>query len=78
MPSLVNVGVTLMVATTGEVPLLTAVNEAILPVPEAASPTPVVLLVQLQVVVPPVFIITKFTADAADPLQSTWLPTALT
>ena len=42
---LVKVGVTTMVATTGEVPVLTAVNKAILPVPEAASPMLVVVLV---------------------------------
>ena len=77
-PPLVNTGVALMVATTGEVPLLTAVNEAMLPVPEAASPMPAVLLIQLQVVVPPVFTVTKFTKAVANLLQSTWLPTALT
>ena len=42
---LVNVGVTTMVATTGEVPVFTAVNDAILPVPEAARPILVVVLV---------------------------------
>ena len=40
------VGVTVMVATTGAVPALTAVKEAILPVPEAANPMPGVLFVQ--------------------------------
>ena len=34
----VNVGVTIIVAATGVVPVLTAVNEAMLPVPEAARP----------------------------------------
>ena len=42
---LVKVGVTTMVAITGEVPVLTAVNEAMLPVPEAARPMLVVVLV---------------------------------
>ena len=37
-PPLLNVGVTTMVATTGADPVLTAVNEAMLPVPEDASP----------------------------------------
>ena len=41
----VNVGVTTMVATTGEVPVFTAVNEAMFPVPEAESPIPGVSLV---------------------------------
>ena len=41
----VNVGVTTMVAITGAVPVFTAVNEAILPVPEAARPMLVVVLV---------------------------------
>ena len=40
-------GVTVMVATTGEVPLLTAVNARIFPVPPAARPMLVVLLVQV-------------------------------
>ena len=38
VPPLVKVGVTTMVATTDEVPVFTAVNEAMLPVPEAAKP----------------------------------------
>ena len=42
---LVKVGVTTMVAITGTVPVFTAVNEAMLPVPEAASPMLVVVLV---------------------------------
>ena len=45
-PPFVNVGVTTMVATTGEVPVLTAVNEAMLPVPNAKSPIPGVSFVQ--------------------------------
>ena len=43
----VKVGVTTMVATTGAVPVLTAVNEAIFPVPLAARPMLVVVLVQV-------------------------------
>ena len=41
---LVNVGVTTMVAITSEAPVLTAVNEAMLPVPEAARPMLVFVL----------------------------------
>ena len=36
-----------MVAITGEVPVLTAVNEAMFPVPEAESPIPGVVLVHV-------------------------------
>ena len=43
---LVNVGVTTMVATTGAVPVFTAVKEAISPLPLAASPMLVVVFVQ--------------------------------
>ena len=46
VPPLVKVGVTTMVATTGADPVLTAVNEAILPVPLAARPMLVNELVQ--------------------------------
>ena len=45
VPPLLNVGVTVMVATTGEVVVLMAVNDAILPLPADASPMLVVLLV---------------------------------
>ena len=41
------VGVTVIVAVTGEVPSFNAVNDAILPVPLAARPIDVVLFVQL-------------------------------
>ena len=45
-PPFVNVGVTVMVAITGAVPELVAVNEAILPLPEAARPMLVTSFVQ--------------------------------
>lgn len=41
------VGVTVIVAVTGDVPALEALNPGILPLPLAASPIEVVLLVQL-------------------------------
>ena len=44
-PALVKVGVTVIVAVTGKKPVLTAVKAAILPVPLAARPMLVVLLV---------------------------------
>jgi hypothetical protein len=37
-PPLVKCGVTMIVATTGAVPLFIAVNDGILPVPVAANP----------------------------------------
>lgn len=46
VPPFVKLGVTLIVATTGALVVLSAVNE-ILPVPEAAKPMLVVVLVQL-------------------------------
>ena len=45
IPPLVNVGVTVMVATTGAVVVLMAVNDAILPLPADESPMLVVLFV---------------------------------
>ena len=44
-PSLVKVGVTVMVAITGAVPVFTATNDGILPLPLAARPIDVVLFV---------------------------------
>ncbi len=40
-------GVTVMLATTADVPLLVAVNETISPVPLAPNPIVVLLLIQL-------------------------------
>jgi hypothetical protein len=63
-------GVTVMVATTGAVPLLTALKAAMLPVPEAASPIAGALLVQLYDTVPEVTLDAKFTEAVVEPLQS--------
>ena len=46
-PALVNVGVTVIVAVTGVLPVLTAVKLAIFPVPLAANPMDDAVLVQL-------------------------------
>ena len=46
-PLFVNVGVTVMVATTGVVVLLVAINVGILPAPLAAMPIDGALFVQL-------------------------------
>jgi hypothetical protein len=64
IPALVKVGVTTIVATTGAVVLLVAVNKAIFPVPDAANPIEVALLVQAYVVVPIVLVVVKVTAVA--------------
>ena len=47
IPALVKEGVTVMVATTGEVPVLTALKEAMFPVPDEANPMDGVSFVQL-------------------------------
>ena len=72
-PPLVKVGVTTTVATTGVVPVLTAVNEAMLPVPNAKSPIDGVSFVQAYVVVPPVLFVPKIIAEVLVLLQTTWL-----
>lgn len=46
-PPFVNVGVTIIVAITGEFPLFMAENEVMFPDPDAAKPIEVVLFVQL-------------------------------
>ena len=70
-PPLVNIGVTMIVATTGAVPVLTVVNESMSPVPEAAKPIEGVSLVQTCVEVPPEVTVVNST-DAEEPLQTTW------
>lgn len=72
------VGVTLIVAVTGAVPLLIALNEPILPVPLAANPIEAVLFVQLYTTVPPVAVVEKFTALTGLPLHTTSFETAFT
>ena len=63
-------------AVTGAVVLFTAMNDPILPVPPAARPIVVLLLVQLNTVpgTGPVIV----TAALAVPLQSVWLAIAVT
>ena len=57
------------VATCAVIPLFIAVNDGILPVPEAFKPIVVRLFVQLYPVPVPV----KFNAKIEEPLQTTWL-----
>jgi hypothetical protein len=71
-----NTGVTVMVAITGTPVAFTPVNTPMLPVPLAASPMDVVLLVQLKVVPPTAPL--NVTAVVLDPLHTTWLPGATT
>ena len=69
-------GVTVMVAVTGEVPLLTALKEGMFPVPDAASPIPGALFVQLKEV--PLTGPLKLIAEVVSLLQSTALLRVLT
>ena len=77
IPPLVKVGVTVMVAVTGVlVPVLMAVNDGIVPVPLAPSPMEVLLLLQLYTVpaTGPVIV----TAVVAVPLHTVWLAITFT
>ena len=65
------VGITVMVAVTGALVVLMAVNAGILPVPPAAKPIDVLLFVQLKTVL--LTLPLKFTALVADPLHKFWL-----
>ena len=67
-----------MVATTGAVVMLVAVKAEIFPVPLAARPMLVVVLLQLYVVVPPVLVVLKVTKLVEAPLQITWSAGSLT
>ena len=67
----VKVGVTTIVATTGDVPELVAVNADISPDPLLPRPMLVVVFVQVYVVVPPVFVVVKMTAPVLVLLQTT-------
>lgn len=60
-----------MVAVTGALVVLMAVNAGIFPVPPAAKPIDVLLFVQLKTVL--LTLPLKFTALVADPLHKFWL-----
>ena len=68
----VKVGVTVIVATTGEVVVLMAVKDAIFPVPPDAKPMLGVLLLHEYVVGPPVLVVVKVTAAVGKPWHTTW------
>jgi hypothetical protein len=63
-------GVTVIVATAGVLPLFIPLKAGISPVPEAASPMLVLLLVQLKVV--PLTAPEKLTAVVLLPLHTVW------
>jgi hypothetical protein len=77
-PPLVYVGVTVMVSTTGAVPVLMAVKDAMSPVPLAAKPIEVFLFIQLYTIVPPVLGLAKVIAAIVAASQTTLLATAVT
>ena len=64
-PKFAEAGITVIVATTGAFVVFATANEAILPVPDAASPIEVALFVQLKLL--PVTLLPKLTADVLAP-----------
>ena len=70
--------VTVIVATTGALVALVAVNDKISPVPDAANPIDGVLLVQLNTAVPPLTGVVKLMLAVGAPLHTTWLATGFT
>ena len=78
IPPLVNVGVTVMVATTGANPAFTAVKAAMFPTPLAAKPMEAVLFVQLYTIVPSVVGLAKVTSATVDAVHTTLLDIVVT
>jgi hypothetical protein len=70
-PPFINVGVTVIVAITGAVVILVAMNVGILPAPAAAKPIDGALFVQVNITLPPVAGLLNVMAAVDDPLQST-------
>lgn len=71
-PPFSKLGVTVMVAVTGEFVVFVAWNEVICPLPLAPSPIEVFVLVQSYVMVPPEFGDEKVVVTVLLPLQTTW------
>ena len=71
MPPLINTGVTVMVAVTGVLPVLMAINDGMVLVPLAPNPMDGLLLIQLYVVgtTGPLMVI----AVVGVPLHTVWL-----
>lgn len=80
MPALVNTGVTVISAVTGERPVLVAMKLGILPVPLAASPIDGALLVHWKLSAPvgPVVGLVKLIGAVGLPLHNTWPATGFT
>ena len=77
-PPFSNIGVTVIVAITGFVPVLIDVKAGMFPVPEAAKPIEVKSFVQLNVVVPFILAVENSTKDVSNPFETIWLPTEFT
>jgi hypothetical protein len=77
-PPFINVGVTVMVAITGAVVTLVAMNVGILPAPAAANPIDGALFVQVNITLPPVAGLLNAMAAVDEPLHNTWLATGFT
>ena len=67
VPPLLNVGVTVIVAVNGEVPVPMAAKDDIFPLPFDAKPMLVLLLVHVYVVAPPVLLVAKVTVAVGEP-----------
>ncbi len=76
IPPLVKLGVTVIVAVTGVLPVLMAMNDGMVLVPAAASPIPGLLFVQLYTV--PATGPAMVTAVVAVPLHTVWLAIVVT
>jgi hypothetical protein len=77
-PPFTNVGVTVIIATTGAVDVLVAMKVGILPTPFAARPIEGALFAQLYMILPPVVGLLKAIAAVDEPLHNTWLATGFT
>ena len=69
-PPFSNVGVTVIVAITGLVPVLIAVKAGTFPLPEAANPIEVKSFVQLNVVVPFILVVENSTKVVSNPFET--------
>ena len=77
-PPFSNIGVTVIVAITGFVPLFIAVKAGMFPVPEAAKPIEVKSFVQLNIVVPFILAVENSTKDVSNPFETIWFPIEFT
>jgi len=73
LPALLKCGVTMIVATRGELPELVATNEGILPLPLTANPIVGWSFVQVYVATSPVLTVVNVTVVVFSPLHTIWL-----